>query len=293
LSEIFPRFVPLNELSADAKQKWDEAIKAKSRVDLFRLLKIKENLDNGVISVDYTKFGKKNIQDDEGGISVKRGSIKDEDWTIFFQDHLETNISKSILSKTVKEKKDKYLESISGENYTSTIATFDFLSDPVNRFKVVEAANTRIAIIDERIFGDYKTRYGKDIDLEMRVLEMRGISLYDFDPKFKNLIQLSGKRLNKKKMDFITIHLGLIEKYKGSKKIIDFLENKFGTGNSKPFIAIHSGRGNFSPELEDELRNYPFISLSALEAAFYDCKYFLTQLFKNTNYYGKGNYNNE
>ena len=54
------------------------------------------------------------------------------------------------------------------------------------------------------------------------------------------------------------------------------------------YISIHSGRGNFSKELEGPLAPYPFISLSALENAFNNSKYLLAQIFYNTVYIGKG-----
>jgi hypothetical protein len=75
--------------------------------------------------------------------------------------------------------------------------------------------------------------------------------------------------------------------------IISHIMNQLKTEFGAKFIAIHSGRGNFSADLEDELKDYPFISLSALEAAFDNSKYFLSQLFYNTIYYGKGNFNKQ
>ena len=65
------------------------------------------------------------------------------------------------------------------------------------------------------------------------------------------------------------------------------LERIFGDGK-KVFISVHSGRGNFSKELEGPLATYPFLSLSAIENAFNNSKYLLAQLFYNTIYIGKG-----
>lgn len=74
---------------------------------------------------------------------------------------------------------------------------------------------------------------------------------------------------------------------------MEMLHEKFAstdtTGQRKElFISIHSGRGNFSRELERSLKRYPFITLSALENAFNNCKYLLSQVFYNTIYLGKG-----
>lgn len=111
---------------------------------------------------------------------------------------------------------------------------------------------------------------------------------------------------------FLSIHLGLIEKLLKSKKlekyigkrgtnplaesrIIDLmklLESTFGQGiTGGVHICVHSGRGNFSKELEGPLRKYPFLSLAALENSFNNSKFLLSQLFYNTIFIGKGEVN--
>lgn len=114
--------------------------------------------------------------------------------------------------------------------------------------------------------------------------------------------------------NFLSIHLGLIEKLLKSpdpdlekeigrrgdnpydtgriKKLMEMLKKHFGNGiPNGVHICIHSGRGNFSKELEGPLKEYPFISLAALESAFNNSKYLLTQLFYNTIFIGKGEVN--
>lgn len=111
---------------------------------------------------------------------------------------------------------------------------------------------------------------------------------------------------------FLSIHLGLIEKLLKSKqlekyigpregnsleptrikKLMKLLEKQFGEGlTNGVHICIHSGRGNFSKELEGPLKKYPFISLAAIENAFNNSKYLLSQLFYNTIFIGKGEVN--
>ncbi len=63
-------------------------------------------------------------------------------------------------------------------------------------------------------------------------------------------------------------------------------------GGEGVFITIHSGRGNFSAELEGPLAGYPFLTMSSLESAFNNSKFLLTQLLYNTLYIGKGKINN-
>lgn len=323
-----------------------------------------------------------------GKVVVKKLQKGDEDWRIQFYDHFHSKTLQEKIS-ILKKSEDKLMESISGENYTSTIATYDFLNDPELRYKTVEALETKIVIIDERIFGDMRKRQldlvwesveiaptpkwwqdcQNESDLESKlkkrdssnymknkaeiqktlqsendflskkeflqrllyapkeesieysklskedkeyaehieqtVLERRNIYLSDFqkdfaDYKFKNLS--GGEQVEIKKVDFLTIHLGIIEKFvtwyctTRTTQIVDrkmALNECFRRIKEKfhpKYISIHSGRGNFSPELQEDLKSYPFISLSALEAAFYNCKFFLSELFYNMNYYGKGNF---
>lgn len=62
-------------------------------------------------------------------------------------------------------------------------------------------------------------------------------------------------------------------------------------GGEGVYITVHSGRGNFSKELEGPLDIFPFISLSSLESAFNNSKMLLSQVFYNTRFVGKGIYN--
>lgn len=108
---------------------------------------------------------------------------------------------------------------------------------------------------------------------------------------------------------FLSIHLGMIEKivkdekwcelfkidYKNkidigerAKDLLLNLKKLFNSDKKEIFVSIHSGRGNFSKELEESLKDYPFISVSALDAALSNCKFLLAQLFYNTVYIGKG-----
>ena len=110
---------------------------------------------------------------------------------------------------------------------------------------------------------------------------------------------------------FLSIHLGLIEKIltsnransicgeKGENALSEERVMKFMNELIKIFsypkghlhICIHSGRGNYSSELAGPLKEYPFISLAALESSFNNSKYLLAQLFYNTIYIGKGEIN--
>ncbi|GHT12816.1 hypothetical protein FACS189426_16780 [Bacteroidia bacterium] len=99
------------------------------------------------------------------------------------------------------------------------------------------------------------------------------------------LIDLRGNEvlLNKLgKIHFLSIHLSLLEKINGDDKNIkekleDF-KNKYKLKGTK--IAIHSGRGGLTNNIED----VTFIPLSGIDWALDNCKYVLSELFYGLKY---------
>ena len=184
--------------------------------------------------------------------------------------------------------------------------------------KIKESALTRITLVDERL-------YNSTNENEYPWLSLKNIRILNYDEESD---QINNKSLSsifignnfgdyKNYSHFLSIHLGLIEKilknscyvnsiidqklgtdytkepnllsFERVKQFMDLLKEFFGENNSCIlYIAVHSGRGNYSKELEGPLCTYPFISLSALENAYKNSKYQLSQLFYNTVFVGKG-----
>ena len=211
-----------------------------------------------------------------------------------------------------------YADSVSGGNFTVTlqenylkgISNDQYLTwkDKYFALKIIESALTRITIIDERLSDS----------ADGEELTMKNIRVMNLDPTAKEEKKAWSGNYFKDKSDqtlFLSIHLGLIEKVIGNdnnwftaqyskyeestpeKQRVDravffmnCLKKKFGQGG-EIFISIHSGRGNYSYELEHSLKEYPFINLSAIESVFSNSKFLLAQLFYNTTFIGKGEYN--
>lgn len=76
-----------------------------------------------------------------------------------------------------------------------------------------------------------------------------------------------------------------------AKVFMHFLNKEMG--GYQTYVTVHSGRGNYSKELEGPLDSFPFVSLSSIESAFNNSKMLLSQLFYNTRYVGKGVYNHK
>lgn len=393
LSDIFPRFRKVADLYFDEEDaKGDESIHVVKgdlkKDDEKRLLEIlsdynnyeayKVLIDNPGVLVDYSLCQKVwNVH------SSYQGMENDDD-IIVYLDHYLNGGPDETLKKINAVPNALYVDSISGENFTSTLTTPDFLEDDVLRMKVIDSALTKIVLIDERIWEDCRSKWNtstghaaeigllqevldeikneekfenytdvayfiatnKDVDkqyidaltkyideesvafpglsdkekiriaihvLESLIntlmekeksgfskllLEKKNLFVYTMPEGYlhngiDSFIDISQHPSTQKECDFLSVHLGLIEKYlenNKEKSVTSFMDLLTSCFHPK-YISVHSGRGNFSPELESGLGSYPFVSLSAIDAAFGNSKYLLSELFNNTNYYGKGNIN--
>ena len=188
--------------------------------------------------------------------------------------------------------------------------------------KVKEAALTRITLIDERFYKNMiahsmqpKDENPSSKDYVFKCKNIRILTLNDIDEQdsliddsdlVKKTFIGNDFRDGKNHTHFLSIHLGMIEKIvKDDKwsstfgltdkdigeravKLLEKFKDLFKSDKGEIFVSIHSGRGNFSKELEDSLKEYPFISVSALDAVLSNCKFLLAQMFYNTVYIGKG-----
>lgn len=243
--------------------------------------------------------------------------ISKEQRQIYFKRHLSTQETLSNFMGRA------YADSVSGGNFTITLdslirqgldddGNYVSWSDKLFGLKVKESALTRITLIDERLYNNM-VDLGANRELE---LELKNIRVLNYVPttvknakRVSDLFEGNSFKDGSNRTHFLSIHLGLIEKIVKSnevvnkflgrklpfedrvKKFMQKLSEEFGYHDGDVFISIHSGRGNFSKELEGPLSNYPFISLAAIENSFSNSKYLLSQLFYNTVYIGKGRIN--
>lgn len=251
-----------------------------------------------------------------GGNQDLKQAPENHHYIVYFERHLNNKGFNNYLDYA-------YVDSISGGNFTITLNSliekgitedtcfYNTWEDKLLGLKIKESALTRITLIDERLFNSMISD-GKQMKLELTLKNIRVLNA-NIEKDIKNVKNLEdlfegNKFMNKSdSTHFLSIHLGLIEKIvksdwgkkkygkntKLEKKVTLFmndLQRIFGKGE-RVFISVHSGRGNFSKELEGPLASYPFISLSAIENAFNNSKYLLAQLFYNTIYIGKGKIN--
>ena len=240
---------------------------------------------------------------------------REHDRIIYFERHLSTK--QEGLSPYADY---AYVDSVSGGNFTMTLKTlfeegvtdqckYKSWNDKLLGLKIKESALTRITLVDERLFNSMKDD-GQHREDELSYRNIRVLNV-DFNRPgiqaipLADLFEGNAFRDGDNRTHFLSIHLGLIEKVLKSEwgrehlgddvpieeravRFMQGLVRLFGGPQEQVFISVHSGRGNFSKELEGPLATYPFISLAAIENAFSNSKFLLAQLFYNTVYIGKG-----
>lgn len=249
-----------------------------------------------------------------GDRQEKKRLPKDHNKIIYFERHLNTKKGFDSFMDYA------YVDSISGGNFTITLNSlidegitpdtckYRTWYDKLYGLKIKESALTRITLIDERLFNSMKNDgTKKELEYSLKNIRVLNVNLGDKAGSKRSLSSLFEGNAFKDGSDythFLSIHLGLIEKIiksdwgkktYGIESSVEDCVDRFMTdllqifGNDKKvFISVHSGRGNFSKELEGPLATYPFLSLAAIENAFSNSKYLLSQLFYNTIYIGKG-----
>lgn len=270
-----------------------------------------EEFEKYKISIDNTKEDRQKVKDS---------------YKIYFQKHLSTQADIRDFQEHA------YADSISGGNFTLTLSEIfnrwkekewdKNAPEYYEILKIKESALTRITLIDERLYNEMLS---EDNGVELACKNIRVLNY--LEPELNDICEGSANSLLKlfkgnkfnfgdNSTHFLSIHLGIIEKiiknsnafnsmrdesgkeygeYSEQERTIIFinlLKKYFGDKNQKVFISIHSGRGNYSAELNGPLSTYPFISMSAIENAYNNSKYLLSQLFYSTIYLGKGIVNN-
>ena len=284
-----------------------------------RMLKYEEGLTEigALKKVLDARFGEEfdKYQISSGSSDDNLTSELKNQYNIYFERHLSTKCDNMEGYKNYA-----YADSVSGGNYTITLSNIynrwakngrkDYSEDYYEILKIKESALTRITLIDERLYNKMKNQK-TETELACKNIRILNYNESNFsEDKIDNFIKLftDDHKFNngKDETHFLSIHLGIIEKIvknadmftlmkdeKGKSISVDgrvkvfmrLLKEKFGP---KVFISVHSGRGNFSAELEQSLDMYPFISMAALENVYENSKYLLSQLFYSTIYVGKG-----
>lgn len=284
-----------------------------------RILKYEEGLTEiaALKKVLDARFGEEfdKYQISSGSSDDNLTSELENQYNIYFERHLSTKCD-----NMEDYKNFAYADSVSGGNYTITLSNIynrwakngrkDDSEDYYEILKIKESALTRITLIDERLYNKMRNQK-TETELACKNIRILNYNESNFsEDKIDNFIKLftDDHKFNngKDETHFLSIHLGIIEKIvknadmftlmkdkKGESISVDgrvkvfmrLLKEKFGP---KVFISVHSGRGNFSAELEDSLDMYPFISMAALENVYENSKYLLSQLFYSTIYVGKG-----
>lgn len=258
---------------------------------------------SGEANRNFKDFDARMVVRDELGVSADRAWEQGHFGKKFvhFRTHYETRISEAFDKAPQRQHEDAraaldlnpgaiFTEGISGGNFTNTLIRTD-----IDRFAycgIVEAALVQIAIVDERIFAQCQGITPKQRESmsfqpnnpRWEYWEQQGIHILNSDEK--GIFDLSGHYVStgvttRVIYDFLSIHLGLIDKTSAKKTTeksklkaaIKQFGERYQPGYTK--ISVHSGRGGMT-EMSDEIAFFP---LSGIEWALNNCKFVLAEFF--------------
>lgn len=155
-------------------------------------------------------------------------------------------------------------------------------------YQLVEAFLTKVAIVDERIqefvFNDRNNHLGKPllehfqrINLELPLRSEIDLNAKNFNKELKErIIKWMKSGISEKKVDFIVIHLGIIEKIYGTGATNVARATEVLNGSDARIIVI-SGRGRKPEDIPDDMLFLPYSTVSQFVIE-NRSKYHLTQL---------------
>ena len=289
--------VPDNETEESLAKRLDvlleKNIKNRFGVSTLPYLRISENVKH-----PYNDWDKKAIVRD------LLGKTGEENWErehagegfIHYRTHYETILTNAANDAALDLKPHAiFTEGISGGNFTHTLIRSDISRH--SYLRIVEAALVRIAIVDERIFAKCGGRTPKQRQENptspdkaiWKYWEQKGVHILSSDAD--GVFDLRGYHIStgvipSVKYDFLTIHLGLIDKTDAGENATEAEKlnavllqfgGRYALGKTK--LSIHSGRGGMT-QVEDAA----FVPLSGIEWALDNCKYTLSEFFHGIKY---------
>ena len=307
----------LNPFIDNLKERYDKIDCIDSHLIIPRMINEKpENDIDALKQVLYKRFGEEEFNKYKlhfGTGEDKEYYQAEDEYKIYFQQHLSSKDGG--MSSYCKY---AYADSVSGGNFTLTLSEIASRWDGNDNYeilKIKESALTRITLIDERLYDKMK-RQGAETELSCKNIRVLNYKEPESQADESIMKLFIGNKFNRggDATHFLSIHLGLVEKIIKDSTFFNSMTDENGEKYSakspearttalmrllkecfgpKVFISVHSGRGNFSAELEGPLSVYPFISMAAIENTYDNSKYLLCQLFYSTIYLGKGVANKE
>ena len=269
----------------------EQSIKERFGIDTLPRLRISENM-----SPAYNDWNKQAVVRDQVGYDKDWDREHFNDEFVHYRTHYETVLDSAKDEAGLDLRRNAiFTEGISGGNFTHTLIRTD-----INRrsyLNIVEAALARIAIVDERVFDkcqgwspkQRQANPGNPDKPYWTYLEQKGIHILDSDER--GIYDLRGNYISTGVnpsivYDFISIHLGLIDKTdagenSSEEKKLKAALTQFGAryvpGITK--LAVHSGRGGMT-----QVEDIAFVPLSGIEWALDNCKYTLSEFFHGNKY---------
>lgn len=203
LSDVFPRFYKVENTEISVDQNNKKRLNTSDKIIFESILQGKdgnrfgETVSDTIMAITDDAFPK----DTSSKVqyfhdAVPAASCFEETQDVFlFQNHAgKTELSKYNALYNIPGFENRYVDSISGGDFTHTLVQPSFAKIEYNRLKIIESVKTKIVIIDERLFERHCTNPPKSIatfnpriqcgcenkTIEQRYLERRGIYIYSF-----------------------------------------------------------------------------------------------------------------
>jgi len=282
----------------------EEDLKNQTLLDMVWQVWIKHKVNYNKIRINDTEIIEKIINTYILSQS-NLGKNIDEKFSIYLDWHADMNINR-------RTEFEHYLAYPSAVKLFIENATQDLLADNSNDFKpnilfdkiglsiLTDSFLTKIFVIDERIQMAWNKVYKKEGPTKQQLYECGGLfsplkeeldlSEQTYTEEYKkiliNLIADIEKRGNLKGLDYIVIHLGIIEKMlicegkpKKKENVMDFIIELQDKLDSKTKVVITSGRGK-PDNLPEQV---PFVSFSTLSQYSIETPFkpFLNQILQN------------
>jgi len=287
--------VPDRETEQSLNDRFDDLleqnIKRRFDIDALPRLRISENM-----SPAFNDWNKQAVIRDQLGYERDWDRDHANDEFIHYRTHYETILDEAKDEAKLDLRHNAiFTEGISGGNFTHTLIRTNISRS--SYLNIVEAALAKIAIVDERVFAKCHGRSPKERSRNpgqpdnpyWKYLEQKGVYILNSDEN--GIFDLRGYYISTGinasiVYDFLTIHLGLIDKTDAgensneAKKLAAALKQfggRYVPGLTK--LSVHSGRGGMT-----QVENIAFVPLSGIEWALDNCKYMLSDFFHGNKY---------
>lgn len=142
----------------------------------------------------------------------------------------------------------------------------DFQWNNVDKIRLLQAALTRILVVDERL-GEVGSNMDKEVNgiTPREKWALRGVDIFKlYQEDIYSSVQIDIEKVCKReKYNFVLVHYGVLEKTKNIKALLEILNGSDKKRGLCETLIIHSGRSK--PVCQENMQNFKFTPFSNVE----------------------------